>query len=236
LAYLGNAKEAGVATGAKKGQRGKRIEDVVGYAISKRTRCQILIVLNQGAYCAKELSEIIDEPINTVSNYLNELAEGGVIEIAETKKHRNFDQHFYRAIETPTYSEEDLIEMHPFERQVTVALVVQSLLAEIMASLWARKLGDDPNHCFIWTRHNLDAQGRTDTTKEQERHWAKLNEIAKESEGRSDAKLKEIAKESKGLSDEKLKEIAKETGAATVPYIVAALGFLRERKAPVAGA
>jgi predicted transcriptional regulator len=225
-----------VATGAKKGQRGKAIEDVVGYAISKRTRCQILIVLNQGAYCAKELSEIIGEPINAVSNYCNQLAEGGVIEIAWTKKHRNFDQHFYSAIETPTYSEEALIEMHPFERQVTIALVVQSLLAEAMASLWASKLGDDPNHCFIWTRHNLDMQGRKDTTVEQERHWAKLGEIAKESEERSDEKRKEIAKESKGLSDEELKEMARKTGAATEPYIVAALGFLREREAPVAGA
>src|SRR5882757_10092757 len=102
-----------VATGPtsreRPGQRGKSIEDVVGYAISHRTRVQILIVLNQGTYCATELSDIIGEPINSVSNHLKELAEGGAIEIAETKKRRNFDQHFYRAIETPLYSEEDLI-------------------------------------------------------------------------------------------------------------------------------
>jgi DNA-binding transcriptional ArsR family regulator len=185
---------------------------VVAYAISGRTRVQILIVLNQGVYCAKELSEIIGEPINSVSNYLNELADGGAIEIAKTVRHRNFDQHFYRAIATPTYSEEDLLDMHPFERQVTIGLVVQSLLAEVMASLWAGKFRDDPNHCFVWTRYNLDGQGRSDTTEEQERHWGRLTEIAGESLLRS-----------------------AETGEPTFPYIVAALGFMRSRKAPVAG-
>src|ERR1700742_3204732 len=125
---------------ARRGQRGKSIEDVVGYAVSHRTRVQILIILNQGTYCATELSDIIGEPINTVSNHLKELADGGAIEIAETKKRRNFFQHFYRAISIPMHSRDDLIAMHPLERQVTIGLHVQSLLAEIMAALWAGKI------------------------------------------------------------------------------------------------
>ena len=131
----------------------------------------ILIILNQGAYCASELSGIIDKPINTVSNHLKALELSGAIEIADTKQSvRNLVQHFYRAIKTPQYSKEDLIEMHPFERQVQIGLIVQALLAEIMASLWAGKLRDDPNHCFYWDRLNLDEQGRSLALKEQERH------------------------------------------------------------------
>jgi DNA-binding transcriptional ArsR family regulator len=204
-----------MATGTRSrerpGQRGKSIEDVVGYAISHRTRVQILIVLNQGTYCASELSEIIGEPINTVSNHLKELADGGSIEIAETRKRRNFSQHFYRAIETLAHSKEDLIAMHPLERQVTLGLVVQSLLAEIMAALWAGKFSDDPNHCLVWDRLNVDDQGRREITEEQERHWQRLEQIEEESLVRS-----------------------AQEGGATVPYMVSVLGFERGRKAPVA--
>jgi DNA-binding transcriptional ArsR family regulator len=193
------------------GQRGKSIEDVVGYAISHRTRVQILIVLNQGTYCATELSDIIGEPINAVSNHLKELADGGAIEIAETKKRRNFSQHFYRAIKAPSHSKEELIAMHPLERQVTIGLVVQSLLAEIMAALWAGKFSDDPSHCLAWDRLNVDDQGRREITHEQERHWRHLEQIEEESLMRS-----------------------AHDGGATVPYIVSVLGFERGRKAPVA--
>jgi DNA-binding transcriptional ArsR family regulator len=193
------------------GQRGKSIEDVVGYAISHRTRVQMLIVLNQGTYSASELSDIIDEPINSVSNHLKELADGGAIEIAETKRRRNFSQHFYRAIEIPALSKEELIAMHPLERQVTVGLIVQSLLAEIMAALWAGKISEDPDHCFMWDRLNFDEQGRRAITQEQERHWRELEQIEEES-------LMRCAHD----------------GGTTVPYIVSALGFERGRKAPVA--
>jgi DNA-binding transcriptional ArsR family regulator len=212
---FGNAKETGMATGRtsreRPGQRGKSIEDVVGYAISHRTRVQILIILNQGTYCASELSEIIGEPINTVSNHLKELADGGAIEIAVTKKRRNFSQHFYRAIKIPVHSKEDLIAMQPLERQVTVGLHVQSLLAEIMAALWAGKISDDPNHCLVWDRLNVDDQGRREITAEQERHWQRLEQIEEESLMRS-----------------------AHDGGGTVPYIVSVLGFERGRKAPVA--
>ncbi|HTR75366.1 MAG TPA: winged helix-turn-helix domain-containing protein [Solirubrobacterales bacterium] len=204
-----------MATGAtsrdRPGQRGKRIEDVVSYAIGHRTRVQLLIVLNQGTYCASELSDIIGEPITRVSNHLKELADGGSIEVAETRRRRNFDQHFYRAIEIPEHSKEELIAMHPLERQVTVGLVVQSLLAEIMAALWAGKISDDPDHCVVWDRLNLDEQGHREITEEQERHWERLEQIEKESLIRS-----------------------ARNGTDTTPYIVSILGFERGRKAPVA--
>jgi DNA-binding transcriptional ArsR family regulator len=193
------------------GQRGKGIEDVVSYAISHRTRVHLLIILNQGTYCASELSDIIGEPLNSVSNHLKELADGGAIEIAETKKRRNFYQHFYRAISIPSHSKEELIEMHPVQRQMTVGLVVQSLLAEIMAALWAGKISDDPEHCLVWDRLNVDQQGRREITEEQERHWDRLAQIEEQALMRS-----------------------AKNGKATTPYIVSVLGFERGRKAPVA--
>lgn len=196
-------------TRERPGQRGKSIEDVVGYAISHRTRVQLLIILNQGTYCASELSEIIGEPLNTVSNHLKELADGGAIEIAETKRKRNFHQHFYRAVSIPYHSNEELAAMQPLQRQVHIGLIVQSLLAEIMAALWAEKMSKDPEHTLVWDRLNVDAEGRRKIAEEQARHWERLS----------------------GIEEEALLRAA-QANEPTVPYIVAVLGFERGRKAP----
>ena len=40
------------------GQRGKSIEEVVEYAVSHRTRSQILSILDQGIYTSAELAEM----------------------------------------------------------------------------------------------------------------------------------------------------------------------------------
>lgn len=201
----------GATSRARSGQRRKGIEDVVGFAISNRTRVEILIVLRQGAYSASELSEIIGEPLPNVSHHLTELCDGGAIEIAETKKRRNCDQHYYRAIKMPEHSREDYIEMHRVERQVMIGLHVQSLLAEIMASLWEEKISEDPDHCFVWDRLNVDGQGRSEIAEEQDQHRRRLEQIEVESLLRSG-----------------------ESGEKTTPYIVAVLGFERGRTAPVA--
>ena len=193
----------------KQGRRRKSIEEVVAYAISHRIRVQILIVLNEGSYSPTEVAEIIEEPLNSVSNHMRELADGGSIEIVDTKKRRNFSQHFYRATQTPEYSREDIEEMTMFESQVTAGLIIQSFVAEVMASLWAGKMSSDPQVCLIWDRLNLDGQGRQELVEEQEASWARQLEI----ENRSLVR-------------------AAETGEETGSYVTSLLGFERARKAP----
>ncbi len=104
------------------GQRKKSVEEMVAYAIGHRIQVLILITLNEGVYSPAEIAEIIDEPLNKVSNHVTELAEGGSIEIVDTKMRRNTAQHFYRATQIPFYSKEDLEAMTVFERQVTIGL------------------------------------------------------------------------------------------------------------------
>jgi hypothetical protein len=191
------------------GQRKKSVEEMVAYAIGHRIRVMILITLNEGAYSPAEIAEIIGEPLNKVSNHVTELAEGGSIEIVDTKMRRNTAQHFYRATETPIYSKEDIEAMTVFERQVTAGLVVQSLMAEVLASLGAGKLSSDPGVCLVWDRLNLDQQGREEVAKEQEESWGRVAKIEEESLIR-----------------------AARSGEATIPYVTASLGFERARRAP----
>jgi DNA-binding transcriptional ArsR family regulator len=195
----------------KSGQRGKSIEELTGFAISHRTRALSLIILRQGNYAASEVADIIGVPLNSVANHLAELADGGIIEVAETRRRGNVLQNIYRAVEIPVRSEEEMRSMRVFDRQMYIGAILQSFMAEMMASFWLGKFSEDPNHCLVWNRLHLDEQGRREVTKEQEAHWHRLQEIEEESVNRSAV-----------------------SGDDTVPYIVGILGFERGRTAPVA--
>jgi DNA-binding transcriptional ArsR family regulator len=197
------------ATAKRAGQRGKSIEEVVAYAVSHRTRVQILIVLNQGTYSAGEIADIIKEPLNNVANHIRELVDAGSIEVADTKPRRNTVQHFYRAVRTPYYSKEDVEAMTWQQRQVTAGLVIQSLMAEMMAGLWAGKMNDDPRVWLAWDRFNLDSRGRQEVFDEQEEAWKRLEAIKA-----------------------KVANRVAESGEKTVPYVVSVLGFERALQAP----
>jgi hypothetical protein len=200
---------AATAVAKRAGQRKKSIEEMVAYAIGHRIRVLILITLQEGVYSPAEIADIIGEPLNKVSNHVTELAEGGSIEIVDTKMRRNTAQHFYRATQVPIYLREDVEAMTVFERQVTAGLIVQSLMAEVMASLGAGKLSDDPGVCLVWDRLNLDEQGRQAVAKEQEESWGRVAKFEEESLLRAAA-----------------------SGEDTIPYVTATLGFERARRAP----
>lgn len=101
------------ATTGRPKRRRKRIEEVVGYTVNHRTRVHILIVLNEGTFTAKEIAEIVGEPLNNVSNHVRELLDAGSIELAKTEMVRNTQQHYYRAVEIPHYSDEEIAAMTP---------------------------------------------------------------------------------------------------------------------------
>lgn len=189
--------------------RGQTVVEMVAHAIGHRIRVQILIVLNEGTYSPSEVADIIDEPLNTVSNHMRTLADHGSIEIVDTKMRRNAAQHFYRATQVPEYSKEDVEAMTLFEAQVTAGLVLQTLFAEVMEALWAGKMSVDPEVCLVWDRLNLDEQGRREAAAEQEESWRRL-----------------VAIEERSLVR------AAESGEETAPLVTALLGFERARKAP----
>lgn len=191
------------------GQQGKRIEEVVEYAVSHRIRSQILIVLNQGTYTTAEIADIIGEPLNRVGNHTRELLDAGSIEIADTKRRRNMHQHYLRAVRTPFFSKEEAKAMTWQERQVSAGLIIQSLVAEMMAGLWGGRMFDDPRDWLTWEHLSLDAEGRQELFEEQERSWERLKAIKARATDR-----------------------VAESGEDTAPYIASVLGFARALKAP----
>lgn len=196
-------------TAARAGQRGKSIEEVVSYAIGHRIRVQILVILSEGVFTPDQIARIIGEPTNKVSHHIKELLDAGSIELAKTERVRNTLQHYYRAVEMPYYSDEEVASMTKQQRQVTAGLCLQQIMAEAMAAFWAGNMVTDPRVWITQRWFNVDAQGRQEIADEQAQSWERVREI-----------------EANALNR------CAESGEQAHSVIVAQLGFLRERTGP----
>jgi DNA-binding transcriptional ArsR family regulator len=192
-------------------QSGKSIEERVAFAVGHRTRVYVLTLLNEGVYSPEQLARIIGEPVGNVSHHIKQLLDADSIELAKTEPVRNTLQHFYRAVEMPFYTDEEIAAMTPEERQAIIGLTLQCLIAEIMTAFWSGKMQGDPRLWLSWRWFNVDGQGREDLADEQERSWQRSCEIEVESTNRR-----------------------AKSGEETDSIIVASAGFERARTSPTA--
>jgi DNA-binding transcriptional ArsR family regulator len=195
-----------VATTTKAGQK-RSVEEAVSYAIGHRIRIEILALLNEGTRSPSELAQLTRQPITTVGHHVKELVNSGCIELARIEKVRNADQHFYRAVELPFISDEEAESLPAEARQQYAAVILQALMAEGLAALWAGKMTSDPVW-MSWRWFNLDEQGQREAQEAQHEFWERIKEIDADTANR-----------------------VTESGEPTTSTIVAALGF--ERFKPV---
>jgi DNA-binding transcriptional ArsR family regulator len=193
----------------RSGQRGKSIEELVTFAVDHRIRVEALTLLNEGVYSVQQLAALMGQPLGSVSYHVRELLEGGSIELAEIRKVRNADEHFYRAIEMPMYSDDDMEAMTAQMRQVTYGLIIQYMFAETMAAFWAGTLSADRRTCMYWQRFNVDTAARDAIADRQAVFMEEVTQIAQESVNRN-----------AGSNNE------------TTPIVVVQMGFGRAREAP----
>lgn len=161
--------------------KNKTPEEAIGYALAHRVRIEILSALNERPYSAIQLSRIVRQSLSTVTHHVDELLKADRIEIAETKRVRNIDRTFYRAVTTPFLSDEEVEALPAEARQAIYGLIIQNSTAEALASLWAGKISEDPRSWLSWRWFNVDEQGRRDIADEQARSWARMQEIEAES-------------------------------------------------------
>lgn len=190
--------------------RGKRgVEEAVGYALKHRKRVEILGLLNEGKRNRYELAALIGEP-HKIKHHLKELLDEGSIELAYSKRVGNMMQHYYRAVEMSFYSDEEIEALRPEERQAFAGVIIQAVMAESLAALWAGKIASDRSVWLSWRWFHVDSQGREDIADEQARHWARVRECEVESTNRCAG-----------------------SGEPAKSIIVASLGHVRGRRAPV---
>jgi DNA-binding transcriptional ArsR family regulator len=158
-------------------ERKRSVEEAVSYSVGHRIRIEILCILNEGTHSASELSRLIRQPLTTISHHIKELVNARCIELARIEKVRNADQHFYRAIELPIVTDEEAEALPPEVKQEYAALILQTITAEGLGSLWAGKMNDDPTIRMMWRWFNLDSEGRRELADEQRESWDRIVEI-----------------------------------------------------------
>jgi DNA-binding transcriptional ArsR family regulator len=157
--------------------KARTIEEAVSYAIGHRIRIEILAILNEGAYSPDDLARMTGKPLSKVTHHVKELLDSRSIEIAKVERVRNMTQNFYRAVEIPFYSDEEMAAKTPEERQEIYGLVLQACMAEALASLGAGKIAEDPRAWLAWRWVNVDALGGEEIADEQAASWQRIVEI-----------------------------------------------------------
>lgn len=167
----------GIALGKLATERKRPIDDAVAYAVGHRVRIDALAILNEGRASPNEISKIIGESVSMVGHHIKELFDSGCIETAGTEQVRGATEHFYRAVTLPYVSDKAYSAMSLETRRELVGLIIQAIMAEILASFRARKLETDDDLWLTWQCLNLDAQGRREVADEQTESYARLVEI-----------------------------------------------------------
>jgi DNA-binding transcriptional ArsR family regulator len=174
-----------MTTSVHKDKSGRGIQEAVSYAVGHRIRVEILTALHElGSASAIELARIVHEPLSTVTHHIGELLKSGSIRIERTEKVRSIDQRFYCLVNPMYVSDEELAEMSEEERQEACRVILQSLVAEALASFWAGKITSDPRLFLSWAWFNVDERGREAIAEEQIRSWQRIGEIEKEAAAR----------------------------------------------------
>ena len=190
------------------GQGERSIEGAVHYSLAHEVRTEILAILNEGIHSPEELSEITGELPSKLGHHIKALLDDGSIELVCVKPVRNTLQHFYRAVQLPFYTDEQVEVMSEDEKQAIIGVILEAVLAEALASFDSRKMLNDPRIWLSWRWFNVDGQGRNDIADEQARHWERMQEIeAKATDRRA------------------------QSGEEAVSVIVTSLGYLRSRTA-----
>jgi DNA-binding transcriptional ArsR family regulator len=209
LPVVGSEESASPLIRLGQGKRG--VEEAVGYALKHQRRVEILGFLNEREHNRYELAALIGVKPSKIKHHLKELLDEGSIELAYSKRVGNVIQHYYRAVETRLYSDEEIEALRPEERQAFAGVILQAVMAESLAALRAGKMADDRRVWLSWRWFHVDAQGREDMADEQARHWERVRECEAESTNR-----------------------CAKSGEPTKSIIVASLGHVRCRRAPMA--
>lgn len=171
----------------KRNKRGrkerKRIEEAVQYALAHIFRLEILIVLNEGAFTATEVSKMTGISVKNVSNHLQRMWEDGSIEVAKQELRRGTMVYWYRAVEVPEYTKEEAEGLTQLELQLVAGVVSQSQTAELMAALNKGTLAT-ARTILSWDLYDVDEQARMDIEQDTTEYLERVKERQCESVNR----------------------------------------------------
>jgi hypothetical protein len=122
-----------------------------------RARCWIVLV--ERVASPNELKDLLGATIGDVSYHVDVLKKLGVIELVKTEPRRGAVEHFYRAIERPTVSDDDYASMSLEDRTEFDRNICRLAFADVTASFDAGTFCRRVDHAAIRVPTVVDEEG-----------------------------------------------------------------------------
>jgi DNA-binding transcriptional ArsR family regulator len=116
-----------------------------------------LRILTERTASPKEIAEILDEPIRSVSHQVTKLRDDGLIELLEERKRGGTTEHFYRAIPI-LISDEEAETIDFASQQLQSTVVVQLMVGDLTHAMKSRSLDRRPDRHLSRVPMELDDQ------------------------------------------------------------------------------
>ncbi len=169
---------------AREGRGARATERRVAHAVIHPIRLDVLSILFERMASPKELAEMLQQPLATVSFHVGELKIDEAIELVKTEPRRGAVEHFYRAKSRPEISDEELKALPEATRRKLAAVILQAIVAEGLASLRHGRMDTDDDLNLIWMPMRLDAAGQREVSDLQAEMFERLDAIKADSEER----------------------------------------------------
>jgi Helix-turn-helix domain len=144
-------------------------EAALARALRHPLRVEIWAILDNRTASPKELSEQLQQPLNSVAYHVRELLRFECIELVRTRPARGVQEHFYRAVRRPYFDNADWEKLPPSARQGISGSVIGMIGKEITRSMEAGVFDQRPDRHLSRTPLVLDEDG-----------WQELNTMLNE--------------------------------------------------------
>jgi predicted transcriptional regulator len=152
-------------------QRTKPPAEAMAHALDHWARLEVVTILHQGEFSAKEVADIMGEDVSYVAKHIRVLYHAGCIEFVEFRWIGTRARPVYRAVVLPEITDAVYEAMPKSKRDDAAAAMVQGFLAESMSSFRNKKMNGDEPPVLIWDAPPLDAQGRQKLRKRLTEVW-----------------------------------------------------------------
>lgn len=154
-------------------------------AVSHPLRAEVLRILVERPASPVEIAHELGVPTPNVSHHAKRLVELDCAELAEERKVRGAIQHFYRATEIAFVSQDEWGQMEPREAMGFLAGIMQTILADYLASEKAELIGSDADFHLTRTPISIDQEGLEEGLKIFENARLAMMEVERRSAERS---------------------------------------------------
>jgi DNA-binding transcriptional ArsR family regulator len=133
-------------------------------ALAHPLRVRILALLDERTASPAQLAPQLAASLGVVSYHVRRLETLGMVELVRTGKVRGAVQHFYRAVERPTVSDEAWAKTSPVTKQAILGAAVDQI-ADYTRRAAAAGAFDRPDAHLTRTMVKLDGRGRKELTR-----------------------------------------------------------------------